>query len=94
MLPTRHLADQHQKRHRILLRRVNGDREVGGTGAAADRNQPGAPGQLGIGQSHEAGTALLAADQGRNLTPVGQGIQQGQVALAGHAEETVQAVRH
>jgi hypothetical protein len=88
----RHLADQQHQRHRVLLGHVHRDRGVGGAGAAADRADPGAAGDLGIRQRHETGAALVAGGDQVDVRRVVQRVQERQVALAGHAEDAVDAV--
>ena len=55
-----YLADQQEERHRVLLRRVHGDRGVAGAGSAADAGDAGPMRQPRIGQRHKPGAGLRA----------------------------------
>ena len=71
---------------------MHGDAGVAGAGAAGDEHHAGQSGQLGVGHRHEAGAALAAAgDQVQPVVRV-QRVEQGDVALARHAEGAVDAL--
>ena len=88
------LADEEQHRRRILLRRVDADRGVRGAGAPRHEADPGPAGQLAVGLRHVGGTTLLAAHhEPQAVGDVVEGVENGEVALAGDAEGGVDALR-
>ena len=91
-LVARHLAADHHQRQCIVHRRVDRDRTVGRTRPAAHQEQPRPARRLRIGQRSEAGARLVATDHQFDRR-IDQRIEQRQVALARHAEGTVDAAR-
>ena len=91
-LVARHLADEQDHRRRILEGGVDADRGVGRAGAAGDKADAGAAGQLAVGLGHVGGAAFLPADDQLDLGRVVQGIERRQVAFARDAEGGVDAV--
>ena len=72
-------------------RRCGCRRGVGRAGPAGDEADAGPAGQLAVGLRHHRGAALLAADRDGDRRVV-QRVEDREVALAGHAEEMVDAV--
>ena len=89
------LADEHHHRRRVLEAGVHADRAVGRAGAARDEQHAGLAGELAVGLRHVGGAAFLAADDELQLVAhVVQAVEHRQVALAGHAERHLHALRH
>ncbi len=66
---------------------------VAGARAAGDQADAGLAGQLAIGLGHVGGAGLVAAgDDPDAIGNIGQGVEQRQIALAGHAEHVVDPV--
>ena len=87
------LADEQDHRGGVLMRRMHADRGVGRAGAAGDHADAGLAGQLAVSLRHIGGAGFVAA--GDDLDPVahiGEGIEDGEIALAGDAEDAVDAV--
>ena len=85
------LADEEDQRRRILHRDVDAGRGVRGARPARDEADAGAAGELAVGLRHHRRAALLAADRDGDRGVV-QRVEHGEVALARHAEEMVDAV--
>jgi hypothetical protein len=88
----RNLPDQDDQGHGVLLGGMDRDRGVAPTRPAADRAEAGSAGDLGVGDGHEPRAAFVPAGHDLDVRRVVQGIEQGQVALAGHAEDPVGAL--
>ncbi|CFM02052.1 Uncharacterised protein [Bordetella pertussis] len=87
------LADEQNHRGRVLVGRMHADAGVGGAGAAGDEADPRLAGQLAIGLGHVGRAAFLAADNGVDgAAMLVQGVDAGQVALAGNHEHAPRAV--
>src|SRR5699024_5856445 len=76
-------ADEEDERRRVLPGGVDGDHRVRRTRTAGDHGDARTPGQPGLGQGHEPGTALLTADD-RVDGGVVESVEDVEVALAGH----------
>ncbi len=85
------LADEDDHRGRILAADVNAGRSVGGAGAARHHDDAGAAGELAPGLRRHGGAAFLAAERHCDRRIV-ERIEQRQIALAGHAEDALDAV--
>ena len=93
-LLARHLADEHDQRRRVLERGVDADRGVARARAAGDEADARPPAQLALRLGHEAGAALVAAgDEADALAVLVEAVEDGEEALAGHAERGVDALR-
>jgi hypothetical protein len=86
------LADDQDERHLVLPGGMHRDRRIAGAGAAADAGDAGPSGEPRIGDRHEAGARLVPARHGVDLAAAIKGIEQAEIALAGHAEHAVDAV--
>ena len=71
---------------------VQAGRGVGGARAARDEADAGPAGELAVGLRHHRRAALLAAD-GDGDRRVVQRVEHGEIALARHAEDMLDAVR-
>ncbi len=92
--PAADLADQHHERGRVLEGDVQPRRAVGRAGPARHEAHAGSPGELAVGLGHHRRGALLACRHEPDRVPcVVQGVEHGQVALAGHAEDELDALR-
>ncbi len=92
-LAARDLPDEQDHRRRVLERGVDAEARVGGARSAGREADAGPAGELAIGVGHVGRAALLAAgDQSDLLAGVVEGIEGGQVALAGHGEGHVDTV--
>ena len=92
--PAPDLADQHHERGRVLEGDVQPRRAVGRAGPARHQAHAGSPGELAVGLGHHRRGALLACRHEPDRVPrVVQGVEHGQVALAGHAEDELDALR-
>ena len=92
-LGARHLADEQNQRHRVLLGHVHGDRRVGRARPAAHERHARPPRELGVAHGHEPRAALVPAHDGLDGIAVMQGVEHGEIALARHAEHPVHAMR-
>ena len=87
------LADEHHHRSRILRGVVETDRRVAGTRPARDDDDARPSGELAVGFRHVRGTAFVpAGDRRDRVARVVEGVESGEIALAGHAEHGVDAV--
>ena len=86
------LADDQDERHLVLPGRMHRDRRIAGAGAAAHAGDAGPPGEPRIGDCHEAGAGLVPARHRVDVAAAVKGIEQAEIALAGHAEHAVDAV--
>ena len=92
--PAADLADQHHERGRVLEGDVQTRRAVGRAGPARDEAHAGSAGELAVGLGHHRRRALLACrDEADRAPRVVQGVEHREVALAGHAEDEVDALR-
>jgi hypothetical protein len=87
-----HLADKQDQRHLVLLRGVHRDRRVACAGATAHADNTGPPGEPCIGDRHEARTRFVPTGDGVDVGPAVERIEQAEIALAGNAEQPVDAV--
>ena len=87
-----HLADQHHHRRRVVVGRVQRHHGVGQARAAGDDADAGAVAQPAVGDGHEAGPALMPADDHADGVAFGQHAGQADVAFAGDAEDLVDVV--
>ena len=86
------LADEQDHRHAVLLRHVHAGAGVGGTGTAGDHGDAGPAGELAMCRGHHRRPALLAADDEADLGGVVEGVEDLEIALAGHAEDGLDAL--
>ena len=86
-----HVADEEEERRGVLRRRVDADARVRRARAAVDEADAGPAGQLRIRHGHERRRALVAGRNHVDLRRVVEDIQDRQVALAGDAEDAVDA---
>ncbi len=70
---------------------VHPGRRIGGARPPRHKADTGLAGELALGFGHHGGAALLAA-HGHADVGIVQGIQNGQIALAGHAKELLYAM--
>ena len=91
-MPRVDLADEQDQRRRILHRDVDAGRGVGRARAARDEADAGPAGELAVGLRHHRRAALLAADRDGDRGVV-QRVEHGEIALARHAEDVLDAVR-
>lgn len=87
----RHQADEEDHRCGVLVGGVQGDQRVGGAWAPGREADSGAPGELSVGLRHVGGAAFVAADDHVDRGVV-QSVERGEVALAGHAVDGIDAV--
>jgi len=87
-----HLADEEDHRRGVLAGGVHPVGGVGGAGAAGDEADARAAGELAVGVGHVGGGALVAGDDGADVRRGVQRVEHRQVALAGDAEDLVDAV--
>ncbi len=78
------LADQEDQRRRVLERGVDAARGVRRPGAARHHADTRAAGELAVGVGHVGGADLVAAGDEADRGVV-EGVEHGQIALAGHA---------
>src|SRR5699024_5768098 len=76
-------ADEEDERRRVLPGGVDGDHRIRRTRTARNHGDARTPGQPGLGQGHEPGTALLTADD-RVDGGVVESVEDVEVALTGH----------
>jgi hypothetical protein len=88
----RNLADDQDQRHLVLLRGMHRDRRVARAGAAADADDAGPPGEPRVGDRHEACAGFVPAGDGVDVGASVERVEQAEIALAGHAEQPVDAV--
>ena len=81
------LADEQDHRQAVLLGDMHAGTGVGGTRATRHHRDAGPAGELAPRCGHHRGAALLAADHEADLGRVVQGIEDLEIALAGHAED-------
>ena len=87
------LADEQDHRGGVLMRRVHADGGVGRARTARDHADAGLAGQLAVGLGHVGGAGLVAAGDDLDLVAhVGEGVEDGEIALARDAEDAVDAV--
>ena len=87
------LADEQDHRGGVLMRRMHADGGMGRAGAAGDHADAGLAGQLAVSLGHIGGAGLVAAgDDLDRVAHIGEGIEDGEIALAGDAEDAVDAV--
>ena len=87
------LADEQDHRGGVLMRRMHADGGMGRAGAAGDHADAGLAGQLAIGLRHIGGAGLVAAGDDLDFVAhIGEGIEDGEIALARDAEDAVDAV--
>ena len=86
------LADEQYHRRRVLARDVDAGRGVGGARAARHEADAGGARQFALCLRHHRGTAFLAAD-GDFHGHVEQGVEHGEVAFSGDAEDVPDAVQ-
>ena len=84
------LADEREHRRRVLARRVDADREVGGADGARADGRGRAAGELAVGLGHERGGALVAGGDDPDAGGV-EALEQAEEALAGHGEGVADA---
>ena len=89
----RDLADQEDQRRRVLERGVDAAGRVRRSGASRDHADPRAAGQLAVGVGHVGGADLVAAGDEADRGVV-EGVEHGQIALAGNAVGHVHPVHH
>ena len=90
----RHLTDQQHERRGVLHRRVHARRGVRRAGPAGDHAHARAAGQLAVGVGGVGGSRLVPArDHAQPLAVAVEAVEQGQVALAGHAERELDVVQ-
>ena len=88
-----HLADEQDHRRGVLEGRVQADAGVGRPRAAGDEAHPGATAELALRLGHEGGPALLpASHEADALAVLVKPVEDGQIALPGHAEDRVHAL--
>ena len=89
------LADEQQHRRAVLLGDVDADGAVAGARAACDHGRGAASGELavGLGRVHRAGFEA-AGDQAELIMHGIQPVQDVEIALAGDAEDVIDALRH
>ena len=81
------LADKEQHGRAVLHRRMHTDRSIGGPWSAGDETDPGLPGQFAPGRRRKGRTAFVPAqDVIQTSGRIMQGVQNGEVTLAGNAE--------
>ena len=81
------LADEEQHRRRVLTCGVDADRGVGGARATGHEADAGSARELAVGLGHVGRAALLStADEAQAIGRVVQGVEHGEVALAGDPE--------
>ena len=85
------LADEQDHRRRILVGDVNAGHRVGGARSPRHEADTRPAGRLAYRFGHHRGAALLAADRHRDV-PVVEGIENAEIALAGHAEHVLHPV--
>jgi hypothetical protein len=88
-----HLADQHHHRRRVMERRMQRDHRIGQSGPAGDDADAGPRAQAAVGDRHEAGAALVPADDHADGIALAQHRGQADITLARHAEHLVDAMR-
>ncbi len=87
------LADEEDQRHGIMFGDMQARSRIGGTGTARHHADAGAVGQPGAGIRHHGGAGLVAADGERDGGVV-ERVEHREIALARHAEDMVDALRH
>ena len=93
-LVARDLADEQDHRRRVLERGVHADRGVGRARAARHEADARPAGELALRLGHEGRAALLpAGDEADALAVLVEAVEHGEEALAGHAEDGVDALR-
>ena len=88
------LADQRDHRRRVLARRVDAHRGIGGTGTPRHQCDPRTAGELAVGVRHVRGAALLPADD--KAQPVGdvhQRVEHGKIAFPRDPESMCRPLR-
>ena len=86
------LADEQDHRRRILEGDVHAGAGVGRARPAGHEADAGRAGQLAVGFRHDRRAALLACGHDMDLRHVDKGVQNGEIAFAGHAEHALDAV--
>ena len=90
----RHLTDQQHERRRVLHRRVHAGGGVRRAGTARDHAHAGPAGQLAVGVGGVGGRGLVTAgDHAQAVAMRVEAVEQGEVALAGHAERELDVVQ-
>jgi len=88
-----HLTDENDHRHRVLECRVHADRGVGRAGTARDHHHAGSAGELCVCVGHVGRAAFLPADdEAQAIAMRMQAVEDGEVAFAGNAEHSVDAL--
>ena len=87
----RYLPDEHDQRHRILLRDMHGDRAIGSARSTAHHEYGRPAGHLRFRDRHETGARLMPAHD-RLDRAVMQRIEQREIAFAGHAIDAGEGV--
>ena len=87
-----HLANEQDKRRRILHGDVDTRRSVGCTGTAGDEADARPAGQPSVAIRHHRGATFLAADDGADAARIMQRVEHREVGLARHAIDAVDAV--
>ena len=87
------LADEEDHRGRVLEGDVHAGGGVGGARPTGDEADTGPARQLAIGIGHHRRPALLAADGQGDLRRIVERVERRQIALAGHAEGMIGALR-
>ena len=87
-----HLADEQDHRRRILIGRVYADARMRPTGAARDEADSGSSRQLAIRFCHVGGGPFVLRDDDLDLRRVVKRVQHVEIAFAGYAEKTIDAV--
>jgi hypothetical protein len=87
------VADEQDQRSCIVVGRVQGDHGVGNARAARNDGNAGPAGQFAVRLRHVAGARLVPADDQLRRSSFDQRAGESDVALAGHAEDAIDAVR-
>jgi hypothetical protein len=89
----RHLPDDEDERHLVLLGGVHRNRGIAGARPAAHAGDAGPAGEPRIRDRHEAGPGFVAAHYGVDVSAAVERVEQPQIAFAWHAEQPVDTVR-